>query len=186
MRYSAVTLLTALLVATLSVVPAGGDTAGEPAAGREDSATVIYLLRHAEAALPPYREDPPDPSLNKAGIERAGQLVHVLGAAGATRIFSSDFKRTRETVQPLARRLGLDIELYNPRALEDFARQLRSMSGRLIVAGHSNTTPALVRLLGGDPGEPIHEATEFDRLYVMILQAGESTATIELRYGRAP
>ncbi len=51
------------------------------------------------------------------------------------------------------------------------------------MAGHSNTTPQLVEALGGDPGEPIDENNEFDRLYQVVIGADGSVTTTLLRYG---
>ncbi|NIT87109.1 MAG: hypothetical protein GWM92_07640, partial [Gemmatimonadetes bacterium] len=56
-------------------------------------------------------------------------------------------------------------------ALGGMARRLRGSPGRHLVVGHSDTTPRLVTLLGGEPGPPIVEAREYDRLYVLTLGA---------------
>ena len=45
----------------------------------------------------------------------------------------------------------------------------------VLVVGHSNTTPQLAELLGAEPGDPIVEKTEYDRLYVINLDTGEGT-----------
>jgi len=60
---------------------------------------------------------------------------------------------------------------------------MKNSIGRILVSGHSNTTPALVQLLGGDPGEPINEKSEFDRLYVMILNPNQPVTALLLKYG---
>ena len=64
--------------------------------------------------------------------------------------------------------------------MEGLAATLRSTPGRHLVVGHSNTTPALVELLGGDSGGPIDEA-EYDRFYVLTLHPGGSVTTVVLR-----
>ncbi len=153
--------------------------------------TVIYLVRHAEKSLT-ETSDPPidmaargtsDPHLDMAGRDRAQALLHVLEEAGITKVMSTDTKRTRETVAPLAEKLGLPVEIYDAGALPAFAEQLRKMSGRILVVGHSNTTPELVRLLGGDPGSPINEDYEYDRLYQVVINADGSVVSTLLRYG---
>jgi broad specificity phosphatase PhoE len=149
----------------------------------DTSDTVIFLVRHAEPTRPPYEDDPPNPSLNAAGQARAAALVHALAGAGVTRILSSEYRRTRETAGPLAERLGLEVEAYDPRALEPLAASLRQSRGRIVVVGHSNTTPALVELLGGTAGDAIEDAWEFDRLYVVTPGADGAASTIQLRYG---
>lgn len=155
----------------------------QPAPGPPAEATVIYLVRHAEKQLPAAGETLRDPDLTEAGQARAQHLAHVLGAVGITHIFSSDYRRTRQTAAPLAEATGLPVALYNPRDLTTFARQLRQTPGRHLVVGHSNTTPPLVALLGGEAGPPIEEAHEYDRLYVVILPANGPPVTLMQRFG---
>ncbi|MDX1584701.1 MAG: phosphoglycerate mutase family protein [Thermoanaerobaculia bacterium] len=143
---------------------------------------VIYLVRHAEKVDAGLAEDPKNPRLSEKGQERADELARLLGEAGVTRIFSTDYLRTVQTVEPTGEALGIEIELYDPHRLEAFAKSLRCLPGRHLVSGHSNTTPALVEHLGGDPGLPITESTEYDRLYVLFIES-EETTTVTLRYG---
>lgn len=136
-----------------------------------------YLVRHAEKLtgdalneLP----DPRDPPLTLAGEERAGALADLLAEAQITAIWSTNTKRTRDTAQPLADRLGIDIDLYDASDLSTFAAQLkRDPSGNVLIVGHSNTTPGLAEALGAEPGPPIVEETEYNRLYVIDLHTGE-------------
>jgi len=146
--------------------------------------TIVYLVRHAEPKLPAMgAEATRDPVLNMAGRERAHALVHVLRQAGITEILSTDYHRTQETVGPLAEALGLTVLSYDPQALDALAARLKDTPGRYVVAGHSNTTPQLVAALGGDPGEPINESYEFDRLYQVLIGKDGSVTTTLLRYG---
>ncbi|MEZ4699924.1 MAG: phosphoglycerate mutase family protein [Rhodothermales bacterium] len=142
---------------------------------------VIYLMRHAEKQVPPA-DTTADPSLDAAGMARAAALARTLGEAGVTRILSTNFKRTIETVEPLAQQLGLEVERYDPRALDAVAELLKTSTGRIVVVGHSNTTPQLVGLLGGESGPAYDEVTEYDRLYIVTIASGKTT-TIQLRYG---
>ncbi|MFC6978004.1 SixA phosphatase family protein [Microbulbifer taiwanensis] len=115
---------------------------------------VIYLVRHAEKVSGTDDRNPP---LTESGRARAQHLAYVLGEAGIEKIYSSDYARTRQTAEPLADKLNLQVESYDPRALGELAQQLRQISGRTLVVGHSNTTPQLVELLGGESGAPIEE-----------------------------
>lgn len=83
----------------------------------------IWLSRHgvriwqfAAATAPPdvLLETPPfgdDDSLSPHGEQQAVALAECLGEAPIAHIFSSPFRRTIQTVAPLARRLGLPIKL---------------------------------------------------------------------------
>lgn len=139
---------------------------------------VVFLVRHAEKTT-----EKNDPGLTDAGKARAVALADRLEGEGITHIHSSDYIRTRDTAAPLAARLGLEVALYDPRDLPGMAAKLKTMPGRHLVVGHSNTTGELTELLGGDGGSPIIEATEYDRLYVVTMEEGEPVKSYLTRYG---
>jgi phosphohistidine phosphatase SixA len=132
------------------------------------STTTVYVLRHAEA-LP---DAGPDPSLSPAGAQRAGRLRQVFGAAPGNfaldGILVSEFRRTQETARPLADALGVpvivvpadDPSAVARRALKEFP------GGRVLIIGHSNTVPAIVRSLSGQEVPAMGEA-EFGTVYVI-------------------
>jgi phosphohistidine phosphatase SixA len=142
----------------------------------EPAPVVVYLVRHAEKL-----DDSRDPPLNDAGRLRVDALVRTLQDAGITHVWSTAFRRTRATAAPVAARLGLAVAPYDPADLGAVAAGLRATPGRHLVVGHSNTTPALVRALGGDPMGDISDA-EYDRLYLLVI-AGSRVTTSLLRYG---
>ena len=141
--------------------------------------TVVFLVRHAEKV-----DASRDPELSPAGRMRARALVRVLGDAGIQQVHSTDYLRTRDTAAPLAEELGVETRLYDPRDLDALVETLRAAGGRHLVVGHSNTTPVVVGLLGGEPGDPIEEKSEYDRLYVVWVR-GEVVSTSLLRYGES-
>ena len=124
----------------------------------------IYLVRHAEK----HTDGDPDPGLTRAGLERAKHLADLLASAGIKRVFSSNYRRTRLTAAPLALANDIDVEFYDPRDLAGFAESLRSLEDNALVVGHSNTTPQLANVLGGDPGPEMDE-TIYDRVYLVQL-----------------
>lgn len=140
----------------------------------------VFLVRHAEKTT-----EKNDPGLTEAGKARAIALADRLEGEGITHIHSSDYIRTRDTAAPLAKRLGLDVEIYDAGDLPGMAEKLKATPGRHLVVGHSNTTPQLTELLGGDGGTPIVEATEYDRLYVVTMEAGEPVKSYLTRFGAA-
>lgn len=150
--------------------------AAPPRARAQSDATVVYLVRHAEKV-----DDSDDPALTASGHERAALLAEMLQDAGLTHVHSTDLERTRDTAAPIASRSGLDVHFYDPGDLAGFAEMLRSMPGRHLVSGHSDTTPTLVRLLGGSTSDiPDHE---YDRLYVVTLHPEGGASTVLLRFG---
>lgn len=118
----------------------------------------IYLVRHAEKVTTVR-----DGDLTKQGQQRAKNVAHMLKSAGINAIYSTDYKRTQQTAAPLAKTLNLKVQSYNPRELKAFAENLKQQSGVIMVVGHSNTTPYLVRLLGGKAKDMTEK--EYTRLY---------------------
>lgn len=138
----------------------------------------VYLVRHAEKV-----DQSKDPDLSEDGYLRAGELARTLADAKIEYVHSSDFIRTRKTASPLAEQLGMEIRLYDQNDLFSLADHLKEAGGRHLVVGHSTTTPDLVELLGGDPGYPIEELNEYDRLYILTIDRGKVN-TVLLRYGK--
>jgi len=75
----------------------------------------------------------------------------------------------------------VELEIYDPKALDALAARLLESRDNALVVGHSNTTRELVDLLGGEGGPPIVEAWECDRLYLLLTHDGKVTQTILLR-----
>ena len=136
----------------------------------------IYLVRHAEKET----DGSKDPALTATGSKRATDLAVLLKSANIERILSSDFVRTRETAAPTAHMVGVEIDIYDPKQLDALAKQLLMLRDNTLVVGHSNTTPDLVDLMGGEGGPPIVEEWEYDRVYMVQTEAGRVTRTILL------
>jgi broad specificity phosphatase PhoE len=128
----------------------------------------IYLVRHAEKIVGANK----DPSLTAKGFQRARNLAALLKNKQISRIYSTNYKRTKQTAAPLAKVLKQSVNLYDPGKLAEFAEQIKSVSGNLLIVGHSNTTPGLVSLLGGDPHGKIEES-EYTRLYLLTINNGK-------------
>ena len=137
-----------------------------------------YLVRHAEKTT-----DKIDPGLTEIGEQRALDLAERLKDIPLTHIYSSNFKRTLNTAKPVSEKKNLETTIYSPKALETLAIELLSKEGIFLVVGHSNTTPNLSNFMGGIAGEPIVEATEYNRLYVLKRKGNKITSKIEV-YGR--
>lgn len=153
--------------------PSGGSKAQE-----EDPSLVVFLVRHAEKV-----DNSRDPDLSPEGYLRADALAMTLSDSEIEYVHSSDYIRTRKTAAPVADLFELEIELYDPSDLHTLAGKLKTTGGRHLVVGHSNTTPDLVEILGGEPGSDIIEETEYDRLYILSVDEDEVN-TVLLRYGK--
>jgi len=176
MRYSLFSKYIILIGLSLSI--ACGQVQEKPVSGKNPEALVVFLVRHGEKV-----DQSSDPDLSPAGYVRAATLAFTLRSCQIEFVHSTDFIRTRKTAEPSASVNDLEIDFYDPSDLKSFSKDLLQRGGRHLVVGHSNTTPRLVELLGGDPQSEIDEYDEYDRLYVVtILDAGR-VSTVLMRYG---
>lgn len=143
--------------------------------------TTVILVRHAEKNLEP---DNPNPALSPAGQERAQTLVHMLGGAGITEIYATQYLRTQGTASPLADRLGLKVNQLDARNVEELVRQIKSnhSGGVMFVAGHSNSVPVVISALGGGNLPEIPES-EYDNMFIVTVQRFRKTRVLKLRFG---
>jgi len=133
----------------------------------------IFLTRHAEK----QNDGTHDPSLTKTGYQRAKNLITLLKNRNVTQIYSTDYKRTKQTASPLAENVNLTIKIYDPKNLKSFAQQVLLSQENVLIVGHSNTTPALVELLGGGLQ---NDMTESDYGLVYELEIHGSKVTTHL------
>ena len=137
-------------------------------------ATVVVVLRHAEKAT----DDPRDPTLSEAGQARAQALARRLEPTGLDAVYATQYRRTQLTAAPAAAQAGVAVTVrpvdaanaasYGP----DLARDLRALpaGSTALVVGHSNTVPAIVAAISGQPATEMPE-TEYDRYTVIVLDA---------------
>lgn len=144
----------------------------------ETSDLTIYLVRHAETKSD--NENPGNPSLSEKGRDRAQNLLTVLNEEMINELYSTDLFRTKETIKPVADYYNIEIAYYSPSsvdALREFANDLKTKSGSIVVAGHSNTTPVLAYLLSGEYAYGIDES-EYDNIFIIKFKDGVSTMSV--------
>jgi len=134
--------------------------------------TVIIVVRHAEKAS----DDPKDPSLSEQGKARANKLASVLKDSRLEAVFTTQFKRTQLTGQVAATQNGLQVQAraatkensgtYTADLLKEIQKKYHGKT--VLIVGHSNTVPEVVKHITGVDIVPIGE-NEFDRLYVITL-----------------
>ncbi|HEV2861901.1 MAG TPA: phosphoglycerate mutase family protein [Pyrinomonadaceae bacterium] len=151
----------------------------------------VFLVRHAEKADAPPR----DPPLTEAGRRRAEALARLLGASGVKAVYTSQFLRTAQTGEAVAKRLGVAASAVplspnpsNPREISaqstrELAAKVEAHAGEaVLVVGHSNSIPDLIRALGGDTVPTIDES-KFDDLFVVTVYAPGRARVVHLKYG---
>lgn len=138
------------VVLILASVPACADTFS------------IYFVRHMEK-----QTKDTDPGLTLAGQQRAQLLAQFLQHANIETIFSTPFKRTQQTAQPLAKQLDLSIQDYPSSDFDSIIKSINRLKKNALVVGHSNTVSALVKTAGGE-ADTLSEDDYGDVFQVMI------------------
>ncbi|MFN2518446.1 MAG: NUDIX domain-containing protein [Jatrophihabitantaceae bacterium] len=121
--------------------------------------SVILLVRHAKAGKRSdwYGEDRRRP-LDPAGTRQAQRLAGFLRCFAPQRVVSADLVRCVQTVEPLARSLGVDVRidhafdddsyLETPTATETALLSLAKPGTVTVVCGQGTAIPALIDALG--------------------------------------
>ena len=114
----------------------------------ENDCSTLYLIRHAEKVR--TNKSDRDPKLNEKGILRALNWKEYFLDKDITKIYSTNYKRTLETVKPFQEAIGLATILYSPSSI-DYKDFISSNKGEIVlVVGHSNTIPNFVNELIND------------------------------------
>ncbi|MEQ8363564.1 MAG: phosphoglycerate mutase family protein [Cyclobacteriaceae bacterium] len=142
--------------------------------------TTFILVRHAEKA----DDGTKDPPLTEDGAIRANDLVKLFHETKINAIYSTPYKRTQETVAPIAEAKGLSVLSYEPMKGEVMDSLLNTHSGgTVLVSGHSNTTPWVANYFLGAESFPNFEDSDYDNVMVLsIIEKGNAKVTW-LNYG---
>ena len=140
--------------------------------------TTLILIRHAERG----NDGSNDPPLSEEGTNRAARLVETLKNTGITAIYSTDYKRTRNTVAPLAQAKSLEVKLYEPMKEEEIKQIInQNRGGTILICGHSNTTPWTANYLTGEKLEYFKD-TDYGNILIVTFWNFASTSLTRLNY----
>ena len=139
---------------------------------------VIFLVRHAERAAISGHV-PSDTGLSAAGRRRAEALSATLKDAQITAIYTTGYKRTKETAAPLAQSLGIRPEVIPADDIRSLLGNLKAARGNVLVVGHSNTLPQIISALGISSRVTVAES-DYDNLFLVVL--GKEPKLIRLHY----
>lgn len=141
----------------------------------------FYIVRHAE------KDTGSNPVLSAAGKQRAADLYKELQNKKIDLIFVSQYRRTAMTADSLRTYQGIDTVQYNADATgEDLFRQIALRAGKaknILIVGHSNTVPAIVRKAGVKEFD-VKELDEnaYDNLFIVEVKNNQAKLT-EKKYG---
>lgn len=154
--------------------------------------TTVILVRHAEKA----NKSADTPLHEPKGFRRARALANSVADFGLSAVFASEYLRTQQTVAATASHLGLDdlvVQITDPQQVAN--EILTHYRGRtVLVAGHSNTVPAIIEALGGPSlcpdrgGEIVKDDCripdkQYDNLYMLRIAEDGRIGFLATRYG---
>ena len=133
----------------------------------ENDCSTFYLIRHAEKVR--INKTDRDPALNEKGIIRAFNWRDFFIDKDISKIYSTNYKRTLETVKPIEVATGLTAILYSPSSI-DYENFISSNKGEIVlVVGHSNTIPDFVNELINDQVYAQIDDLNNSNLYIVSL-----------------
>jgi len=95
----------------------------------------FFVVRHAEKNT----SIADNPQLTELGEARAKRLRGILAYREIQGIFSAETTRTKHTVLPLAERLAIPIQIYDPNNQTRLIDSLKGINSNVVIVGHSNT-----------------------------------------------
>jgi phosphohistidine phosphatase SixA len=148
-----------------------------PAAAQQ----ATFVVRHAERADTASGGSPmmaADPELSEAGKSRAQALAEALKDAKITAIYTTQYKRTQQTAEPLAKALGIQPVVVGAGDIAGLVAKLKS-GGNALVVGHSNSVGPIIQQLGIT--QPVQLADdEYDNLFIVV--GNEKPTLIKLHF----
>ena len=144
-----------------------------PVAAQSTNKTIV-LVRHAEKDTSVANN--PDPELSAEGRERAIKLMNFVKRYKPHEIFSTNYKRTRQTAEPIAAKRKKEIQTYDPAKQADLvAKIMASKTDHNLIVGHSNTIPVLANLIAKKEVFRNLLETEYGVVWVIRLKKGVLT-----------
>ena len=137
--------------------------------------SMVVIVRHAEKTS----GESDDPPLSDAGRARAETLSRMLRDSEISAIFTTEFKRTKETAAPTAIALKITPTVVRATEIATLADKLRELHGNALVVAHGNTIPDLIKTLGIDVPLNIPE-NDYD--HFLIVAVGSQPRLLRWRY----
>jgi broad specificity phosphatase PhoE len=138
----------------------------------------VIVVRHGQKI-----DNTPDAGLSPQGEARAIRLATMLAAANVRAIYTTQYKRTMLMAAPTAKQSGItsvSIPASDTAAL--LARIGKHAKEEVVlVVGHSNTLPEILKGLGHTTAVTVAEE-DFDDLFVVAMQPSGVPSVVRLKY----
>lgn len=145
--------------------------------------TTVILVRHAEKKIEPNNQDP---DLAPEGEQRAQEIARMFANTGINTIFATQYKRTQETVKPLADQTHVPVTVLDSNQTDELVKRIQTnLRGQTIfIAGHNNTVPAIASALSGE-NFPVIPDSEYDNVYIVTIYRFGKAKVLKLKFGKS-
>lgn len=143
---------------------------GQASFAQSENKTIV-LVRHTEKDTSNPQDA--DPNLSAEGRERVQRLMKFAKRYKPHEIFSTNYKRTRQSVEPIAAYRNKEIQTYDATKPADLvAKIMASTTDHNLIVGHSNTIPTLANLFAKKEVFRNLLETEYGVIWVIRLKKG--------------
>lgn len=148
---------------------------------QENTITTFILVRHAEKDL---TQSTSDPDLSPEGKARATKFAELFSKSDIGAVYSTPYKRTRQTVEALAAAKGLQVTSYQPTKMDEIDNMIKQYAGKtIVVSGHSNTVPLVLNYLIGEEKYKMFDDSDYGNIIIVsVVQRGKDAKVVWMRY----
>ena len=144
-----------------------------------EQCSTFYLIRHAEKVRTDKSDK--DPKLNEYGMLRAIKWQEYFSDKNISKIYSTNYKRTLETVKPIQESSDIIPIIYSPSDIDYKNFIMSNKIEVVLIVGHSNTIPDFVNgLINENVYSQIDDLNNSNLYVVNICESGTSHKLLKI------
>ena len=144
-----------------------------------EQCSTFYLIRHAEKVRTDKSDK--DAKLNKYGMLRAIKWQEYFSDKNISKIYSTNYKRTLETVKPIQESSDIIPIIYSPSDIDYKNFIMSNKIEVVLIVGHSNTIPDFVNgLISENVYSQIDDLNNSNLYVVNICESGISHKLLKI------
>ena len=144
-----------------------------------EQCSTFYLIRHAEKVRTDKSDK--DPKLNEYGMLRAIKWQEYFSDKNISKIYSTNYKRTLETVKPIQESSDIIPIIYSPSDIDYKNFIMSNKIEVVLIVGHSNTIPDFVNgLINENVYSQIDDLNNSNLYIVNICESGISHKLLKI------